>query len=80
MLKLTLVLISSHQPETTATLGSIHRLCHSNYDLSTPMLTLTLMLDLFQQPTLIHSSDFGNKDPGYPALETVVVSNCLCSW
>jgi hypothetical protein len=33
---LTLTLILFLQPETTATFGSIHRLCHSNYDLSTP--------------------------------------------
>ena len=44
----TLTLILLHQPETTAIFGSIHRLCHSDYDLSTP--------------TLIRSSDFGNKD------------------
>ncbi len=35
-LTLTLTLILFLQPETTATFGSIHRLCHSNYDLSTP--------------------------------------------
>jgi hypothetical protein len=35
-LTLTLTLILLLQPETTATFGSIHRLCHSNYDLSTP--------------------------------------------
>ncbi len=45
----TLTLILLHQPETTATFGSIHRLCYSNYDLSTP--------------TLTRSSDFGNHDP-----------------
>jgi hypothetical protein len=33
-----LTLILLHQPETTATFGSIHRLCHSNYDLFTPTL------------------------------------------
>jgi hypothetical protein len=37
-LTLTLTLILLHQPETTVTFGSIHRLCHSNYDLSTPTL------------------------------------------
>jgi hypothetical protein len=65
-LTLTLTLILLHQPETTATFGSIHRLCHSNYDLSTP--------------TLVRSSDFGNKDPGFPALAVVVLASCLCSW
>ena len=34
-LTLTLTLILFLQPETTATFGSIHRLCHTNYDLST---------------------------------------------
>jgi hypothetical protein len=33
---ITLTLILLHQPETTATFGSIHRLCHSNYDLPRP--------------------------------------------
>jgi hypothetical protein len=33
---LTLTLILFLQPETAAIFGSIHRLCHSNYDLSTP--------------------------------------------
>jgi hypothetical protein len=37
-LTLTLTLILLQQPETTAIFGSIHRLCHSNYDLSTPTL------------------------------------------
>ncbi len=37
-LTLTLMLILLHQPETTAPFGSIHRLCQSNYDLSTPTL------------------------------------------
>ena len=48
-LTLTLTLILLHQPETTTTFGSIHRLCHSNYDLSTP--------------TLIRSSDLAIKTP-----------------
>ncbi len=37
-LTLTLMLILFLQPETTATFCSILRLCHSNYDLSTPTL------------------------------------------
>ncbi len=45
----TLTLILLHQPETTASFGSIHRLCHSSYDLSTP--------------TLIRSSELAIKTP-----------------
>jgi hypothetical protein len=40
-LTLTLTLIFFLQPETTAIFGGIHKLCHSNYDLSTPTLTST---------------------------------------
>jgi hypothetical protein len=51
-----LTLILLYQPETTAIFGSIHRLCHSNYDLSTP--------------TFIRSSDFGYNGPGFSDLVT----------
>ncbi len=44
MLMLTLTLILLHQPETTATFASICRLCHSNYDLSTPTLIRSLKI------------------------------------
>ncbi len=46
-LTLTLTLILLHQPETTATFGSIHRPCHSNCDLSTPTWSMDLTAWLY---------------------------------